>query len=104
MREAMSAGARSDEQTVVRPSDAPRPPPKIKSIGEIEDSTPRSPYSVVVSVMISEDGVPTIVNLIRSLGPEFDRTSIDAVRRSQFKPPVLNWTPVPLPLLIEVDF
>ena len=78
------------------PSDAPSPPPKIKSIQEIEDSTPRSPYSVVVSVMIGEDGVPTNINLIRSLGPEFNRTAIDAVRRSQFKPPVLNGTPVPV--------
>jgi TonB family protein len=103
MRKAMSSAARSDEQVVVRPNDAPRPP-KIKSLYEIEDSTPRSPYSVVLSVIIGEDGVPTNLNLIRTLGPEYSLTAIVAVLRSQFKPPVLNGTPVAGPALIEVDF
>ncbi len=87
MRKAMSAGVT-----------------KIKSIQEIKGSTPRSSYSVVVSVMIGENGVPTNINLISSLGPAFNRTAIDAVRRSQFKPAILNGTPLPLPALIEVDF
>jgi TonB family protein len=77
---------------------------KIESIQEIEDSTPRSPHSVIVSVMIGEDGVLANINLIRGLGPAFNRTAIDAVRRSRFKPAVLNGIPLPLPALIEVDF
>lgn len=77
---------------------------KIKSIQEIEDSTPHSPYSVIVSVTVGEDGVPTNINLVHSLGPAFNRIAIGAVRRSQFKPAVLNGIPLPLPALIEVDF
>lgn len=104
MREIISATLNSDEHTDVRPSDAPRPPPKIKSIYEIEESTPRRPYSVIVSAIIGEDGVPIIGPLIRSLAPEYDAMAVDAIRKMRFKPPLLNGTPLPLPTLIEVDF
>ena len=105
MRETMSQATRLDEQNSPQASNNSRPPPQIKSIYEIEDSTPHSPYSVVLSVLIDEDGIPTNVHIIRSLGlAEYNLTAIEAVRRSRFKPAFLNGTQVPLPALIEVDF
>lgn len=81
-----------------------RTPTKIKSIQQIEDDNPRSPYSVIVSVTIGEDGVPIVGKLIRSIAPEYEAAAIDAVRKSRFAPAVVNGTALPLPALIEVDF
>jgi len=106
MREVMS-GAMMHARTDVPVSDMPGmpgPPPKIKSIVEIEDTTPHSPHSVVISAIISEDGVPENIDVVRGLGAEFNQTAIDAVRHSRFKLTLLNGSPVPLPTLIEVVF
>ena len=66
------------ERTDVPVSDMPgmpSPPPKIKSIVEIEDTTTHSPYSVVISAIISEDGVPENIDVIRGLAVEFNLTA-----------------------------
>lgn len=82
------------------------PPPKmtIFSAYIIEDSTPHSPYSVVLSVIIGTDGVPSNVSLIRSLTAEYNTQAIEAIRNWHFTPPLVNGIPMPLPALIEVDF
>ena len=82
------------------------PPPKmtIFSAYILEDNTPHSPYSVVVSVIIGADGVPSNVSLIRSLTPEYNAQAIQAVRNWHFQPVLVNGRPMPLPALIEVDF
>lgn len=88
------------------PNQPAAPPPKmtIFSTYIIEDSTPHSPYSVVLSVIIGADGAPSNVSLIRSLTPEYNAQAIEAVRNWHFKPTIVNGGPVPLPALIEVDF
>jgi TonB family protein len=82
------------------------PPPKmtIFSAYVLDDSTPHSPYSVVLSVIIGADGVPSNVSLIRSLTPEYNAQAIQAVRNWHFQPVLVNGRPMPLPALIEVDF
>ncbi len=70
----------------------------------IEDRTPHSPYSVVVSVIIGEDGVPSNPGVVRSLTPVYDSQAIEAVRTWHFQPFLLNGTPMALPALVEVDF
>ena len=104
MREVMGTPINTAVHPGVSASDLPGPRPNIKSIEVIEDTTPHNPYSVIFSLIISEDGVPENIDVIRSLGPEFDAAAIYAVRRLQFKPTLLNGQPVPLPALIEVDF
>lgn len=79
-------------------------PPKIRSIRQTDDATPHSPYSVILSVTIREDGVAIIGNVIRTIAPEYDQAAIDAVRQSHFEPAVVNGTALPLPAFIEVDF
>jgi len=82
------------------------PPPKmtIFSAYIIADSTPHSPYSVVVSVIIGDDGIASNARVMRSLTPEYDSQAMEAVRTWHFQPFLLNGTPAALPALVEVDF
>jgi len=82
------------------------PPAKatITTVYIIESSTPQSVYSVVVSAIIGDDGVPGNAHIVRSFTPEYDAQALDAVRNAHFNPPLLNGRPVVLPALIEVDF
>jgi len=89
---------------VPRQPSAPPPKMTIFSTYIIEDNTPHSPYSVVLSVIIGTDGVPSNVSLIRSLTPEYNAQAIEAVRNWHFAPALVNGRPMPLPALIEVDF
>jgi TonB family protein len=70
----------------------------------IEDSTPHSPYSVVLSVIVGADGVPSNVSLLRSLTPEYNAQAVEAIHNWHFATPLVNGRPMPLPAPIEVDF
>jgi hypothetical protein len=104
MREVMGAPINTDEHAGSSASDSPGPRPNIKSMEAIEDITRHNPYSVILSLILSEDGVPANIDVIRSLGPEFDATAIYAVRDFHFTPTLLNGSPVPMPAFGEVDF
>ncbi|HTS48752.1 MAG TPA: TonB family protein [Bryobacteraceae bacterium] len=70
----------------------------------LEDSTPHSPYSVVLSVIIGADGMPSNVSVVRSLTPDYNAQAVEAVRTWHFTPALVNGVPVPLPALVELDF
>ena len=79
-------------------------PPTVTSISLLEGDTPQNPYSVVVSLIIGADGVPTNLRVLRSLGAEFDSQALEAARQWRFKPATLNGSPAALPANIELDF
>ena len=93
--------ATPDRSPIVGPESAAA---RIMSIHEIESTTPRNPYSDVVSILLGEDGVPSNLQLLRRLGQQFDEVAIEAVRNSHFPPKLLNGKPMPMSTFIEVDF
>lgn len=88
------------------PPSASAPPPKgtVSAAYVIADATPHSGFSVILSVLIDEDGAPSSVQVVRSLGPVYDPQAIEAVRNWRSTPTLLNGLPVPIPVLIEIDF
>ena len=58
----------------------------------------------VVSALISEEGVPTDVKVVRSLGMGLDDKAIESVRRSRFQPATKDGVPVAAQITIEVSF
>lgn len=83
---------------------APPPNATISAPYIIEDNTPHWPYSVVISLVIGEGGMPANLQVVRSLAPQYDSQAIQAVRNWHFQPALVNGRPMPLPALIEVDF
>ncbi|HZR31125.1 MAG TPA: energy transducer TonB [Terriglobales bacterium] len=60
--------------------------------------------TVVLWVMVVEDGGVGGVTLKKSLSPELDRNAIEAVKKWKFKPALLNGNPVAAQVTIEVNF
>lgn len=60
--------------------------------------------SVLLSALIGVDGRVQDVSVVRSLRPDLDESSIDAVRSWRFQPATRNGTPVPFQVQIETSF
>jgi TonB family protein len=58
----------------------------------------------LVSLVVNSDGLPEDVNIVKSLGPDFDQNAVQAVRQYKFKPAIYKGKPVPVALKIEVNF
>jgi protein TonB len=60
--------------------------------------------TVVLAAVIDEQGVPTVVGVVRSLEADLDTNAIAAIEQWRFKPGTRNGTPVKVSLNIEVNF
>lgn len=60
--------------------------------------------TVVLSLVVGEDGTPNDLKVIRSLGFGLDEKAIDAVRAWQFAPGQKEGKPVPVIATIETNF
>jgi TonB family protein len=60
--------------------------------------------SVVLQVLVDENGVPKDIKIVRALGMGLDQKAIEAVQQWRFKPMLLNGKPVPVSTNIEVNF
>ncbi len=58
----------------------------------------------LVSAIINEEGLPTDVKVIRSLGMGLDEKAIESVYRSRFRPATKDGAPVAAQITIEVNF
>ena len=59
---------------------------------------------VLTSVIVNEKGIPTDVNVIRSLDPGLDQNAIKAVRQYRFEPLKIDGVSFPVRMSIEVNF
>jgi len=59
---------------------------------------------VVVSTLVNEDGLPTEIKLVKSLGMGLDENAIECVSRYRFKPGTKDGVPVPVRITIEISF
>ena len=60
--------------------------------------------TVVVSLVVDEQGTPNHVRIVRGIGYGLDEKAMQAVERYHFKPAMENGTPVAVALNIEVQF
>jgi TonB family protein len=60
--------------------------------------------TVGIGLVVAEDGTPRDLHVIKSLGLGLDEKALEAVSTWLFRPSLLNGQPVPLPVVIEVNF
>jgi TonB family protein len=60
--------------------------------------------TVVLYVVVGEDGVPRDMKVLRSLEPSLDRNAIEAVQQWRFNPGLKDGKPVAVQATIEVNF
>jgi TonB family protein len=60
--------------------------------------------TVVLECVIDEQGIPKVLNVVRSLDPDLDKNAIAAIEQWRFRPGTRNGIPVKVALNIEVNF
>ena len=60
--------------------------------------------TVVLWLIVENDGLPSNLRLARSLGPDFDQSAIDAVKRWKFVPATKDGKPVAVQINVEISF
>jgi TonB family protein len=82
--------------------------PKLISTAEISsvDALPRTFVSqdktVVVSMIVHEDGKPSDLAIVRSVGAALDKNVLTAVSQYRFKPGTLDNQPTAVPVNLEI--
>lgn len=60
--------------------------------------------TVVVSVLVTEDGLPADIKLLKSLGMGLDEKAIESVSQYRFKPAMKDGEPIATRITVEVNF
>jgi TonB family protein len=60
--------------------------------------------TVKISTVVTRDGVPTELKVLRGLNAKEDETAIDALRQWRFQPGTKEGQPVKVRVTVEVDF
>ncbi len=60
--------------------------------------------SVAVALVVTSDGLPADIRIVRSLAPDLDEAALRAVREWRFKPGRIGQTPVNVAVTIVLDF
>jgi TonB family protein len=73
---------------------------------EFTDAARRVKYQGVASVglIVDAQGNPEGVHVVHPLGMGLDQKAVEAVRQYKFKPAMFKGQPVPVQMVIEVDF
>ncbi len=66
--------------------------------------TPGTKVTVLVGLSIDVAGKPYDIHIVRSVDPDFDKASLNAVAKYRFKPATLRDKPVPVEVNIDVQF
>lgn len=67
---------------------------------------PRGPFdgSVLLSTVIDTTGRPSTISVLRGLGDNFDRVSVEKARTWRFDPAMRDGKPVPVYVTVEIKF
>jgi len=60
--------------------------------------------TVVLSVVVGNDGRPRDPRIARSVSPELDQAAIDTLRKWKFSPAIKDRTPVPYLITVQMLF
>jgi TonB family protein len=60
--------------------------------------------TVVLELIVTRDGLPEDIKVVRSVGPALDNKAIEAVRKWKFAPATKNGKPVTVQIRVEVKF
>lgn len=94
------------ESDAVRVGSSIRTPVKIRHVSPEYPAIARSAEvsgMVIAEVLIGRDGLVTDARILRSI-PLLDQAALDAVRQWEFRPTLLNGTPVPVIMTVTVNF
>jgi protein TonB len=58
----------------------------------------------LISFVVNASGSPEQLKVVRSLGPDFDQSALDAVKQYRFEPAMFNGQPVAVSVKVEVNF
>ena len=64
----------------------------------------RQKGTVAISFVVTKEGQPTDLHLIRTVSRDLDESALRSVRRMRFKPAMLDNKPVPAHVTIDVEF
>lgn len=83
-----------------------RPVPIYQPPAEYSDEARRKKVSgaVLVSLVVTEDGLPTQVQVVKGVGYGLDEKAVQSILRYRFKPATKNGVPVAAPIEIQVTF
>jgi TonB family protein len=59
---------------------------------------------VLISLLVTEDGLPTDLKVVKSLGMGLDENALECVSKYRFKPATKDGVPVPTHISVEVIF
>lgn len=60
--------------------------------------------NVLISVMVTEDGLPADIKVLRPAGMGLDETAMEAVGRYRFKPATKDGAPIAARITVEINF
>jgi TonB family protein len=82
------------------------PVPIVSPEAEFSDEARRNKYQGVcmISIIVDAHGYPQNPRVVRSLGMGLDEKALEAVQRYRFKPAMKDGKPVPVQILVEVNF
>lgn len=73
---------------------------------EFTDAARQARYQGVVSIqlIVDQNGNPENIQVVRHLGMGLDEKAVEAVRQYKFRPAMYQGHPVPVRLMVDVDF
>jgi TonB family protein len=60
--------------------------------------------TIVLSLVVAPNGVPTEIRIIKSLGMGLDQEAVKALKKWRFKPGMEDGKPVAVPITVNIDF
>ncbi len=64
----------------------------------------RGKGTVLLSLVVNPDGLPSDIKVSRTLSPEFDNAAMDAVKKWRFSPETRDGKPVAMQIKVKVNF
>jgi TonB family protein len=102
-----SAAPEDKDETVIELGPGVTPPRVTHQVNPNPDSGSqgfRVSGTVLIGLIVSSQGLPRGVHVVRSLDKDLDRNAVDAVRQWRFEPARKSDRPVAVRVTVEINF